>query len=307
MATTISIPGGVWSAAPTPFTETMEVDTEAVARMVEHHIRLGLKGLFLAGTNGEGPWMPEHDKRALVRAVVDCGRGRLPVSVQVTDNSAARVLDNMHAAKEDGADIVVIASPYFLVNGTPRTIGDLYLRAIRESPLPVGIYDLGTFRPVFVPDHVLKRIYAEPNVILIKDSSRQPQRREIALAAKHKRPELVLLNGWEFTCVEYLQAGYDGLLLGGGVFNGYLAGQIMQAVAEGKPALANRLQRRMNRIMYAVYGGKKSACWLSGEKKLLCEMGIFSTWRNHLDYPLTRSCERAIAKVLAQDADVLLP
>lgn len=307
MTEKMSIPGGVWSAAPTPFTETMEIDTEAVASMVEHHIRLGVKGLFLAGTNGEGPWMPERDKRALVRAVVGCVRGRLPVSVQVTDNSAARILDNIHTAKEDGADIAVIAPPYFLLNCTPRTIGNLYLRAIRESPLPVGIYDRGTFSPVFVPDGVLGRIYVEPKVVLIKDSSTQPARREIALAAKRKRPGLVLLNGWEFNCVEYLQAGYDGLLLGGGVFNGYLAGLIMQAVAEDKPELANRLQRRMNRMMYAIYGGKKIACWLSGEKKLLCEMGIFSTWRNYLDYPLKKSCERAIAKVLARDADVLLP
>jgi dihydrodipicolinate synthase/N-acetylneuraminate lyase len=118
---------------------------------------------------------------------------------------------------------------------------------------------------------------------------------------------LRLLDGDEFTCVEYLKAGFDGLLLGGGVFNGYLAGQVIRAVKEGDRARAEMLQRRMERIMYAVYGGKKFACWLSGLKRLLVEMGIFRTWKSILGYPLTGGCVKAIQRVLQKDADVLLP
>ena len=104
-----------------------------------------------------------------------------------------------------------------------------------------------------------------------------------------------------------LQAGYDGLLLGGGIFNGYLAGQIMAAVAAGDIDLANRLQQHMNQMMYAVYGGEQIECWLSGQKKLLVEMGIFGTWRSYLDYPLTASCARAIREVIERDRDLLFP
>lgn len=298
---------GVWSAAPTPLTQEMTVDKPSAKRMMEHHLHLGVKGLFLCGTNGEGPWLPERERRTLVSVVVEHAAGRLPVAVQVTDNSAARILDNAQAAKEDGADIAVIAPPYFMVNARPDRILNLYQEAIRNSPLPVGIYDRGSHSPVVVPDAVLRSIYNEPKVILIKDSSTSPQRRDIALAARKRRPDLRLLDGDEFHCVEYLQAGYDGLLLGGGIFNGYLAGKIIEAVAEGDVDRAERLQRRMNRIMYAVYGGKKIKCWLSGEKRLLVEMGIFRTWKNFPDYPLTASCVKAIRHVLEKDADVLLP
>ena len=306
---------GAWSATPTPFTDEMQVDIESVKRMVEHHIRLGVKGLFLAGTCGEGPWMPNRERRTLVRTVAKYANGKLPLAVQVTDNSAARILDNIQTAREDGASIAIIASPDFFLNPTPERVLKLYLEAVRASPLPVGIYDRGSFSAVPVPDSILKAIYAEPNVVLVKDSSLQPSRRAIALAARRKRPELRLLNGAEFNCVEYLQAGYDGLLLGGGIFNGYLAGKIIDAVAAGDLALAERLQRRMNRIMYAVYGGKKLRCWLAGEKWLLVRMGIFQTWKNFIGYPasekrgyaLTESCLRAIERVLERDADVLFP
>jgi len=298
---------GVWSAAPTPLTRAMKVDSVSVRRMVEHHLRLGVRGLFVAGTNGEGPWMPDGERRAIVREVVRHAKGRLPVAAQVTDNSTARILDNIKAARQDGADIAVIAPPYFLVRPSPRSIERLYRDAIRASPLPVGIYDRGKHAPTFVPETVLKRIYSEANVVLVKDSSSDPARRDVALSARRRRPGLRLLNGDEFRCVEYLAAGYDGLLLGGGVFNGYIAGEIVRAVAAGDMARAERLQRRMNRIMWAVYGGKKITCWLAGEKELLVRMGIFRTRNSFLEFPLTRACANAIERVLKTHADVLMP
>jgi dihydrodipicolinate synthase/N-acetylneuraminate lyase len=275
--------------------------------MVEHHLRLGIKGLFLAGTNGEGPWMTDAQRRQLVRAVVRCNRGRLPIAVQVSDNTSARILDNSRRAREDGADIAVIAPPYFFFNPTPANIAQLYIEAIRRSPLPVGIYDRGKHSSVAVPDAVLRAIYAERNVVMIKDSSADMARMELALAAKRRRPELILLNGWEFNCLPYLKAGYDGLLLGGGVFNGYMAGLILAAARAGDLAAAERMQNRMNRLMYAVYGGKKIRCWLAGEKHLLVSMGLFRTWRNYPNYPLTAACRRAIQRVLTADRAMLFP
>jgi 4-hydroxy-tetrahydrodipicolinate synthase len=300
---------GIWSAAPTPFTSKMELDVASIRTMVEHHVRLGVKGLFLAGTNGEGPWMTNRQRSQLVQAVRKYARERLVVAVQVTDNSSARILENIAQAKADGADIAVIAPPYFLLKPNPKKVLELYRQAIRQSPLPVGIYDRGKYSAVAVPEAVLKALYAEKNVVLVKDSSSDPARRAIALAARKKRPSLRVLSGDEFDCVTYLRAGYDGLLLGGGVFNGYLAGQILRAVAAGDIAAAERHQKRMIRIMFAVYGGKKIFSWLSGEKKLLVEMGIFKSWRNYLEleYPLTPSCTKAIKHVLAKDQDILFP
>ncbi|MCF7837874.1 MAG: dihydrodipicolinate synthase family protein [Candidatus Marinimicrobia bacterium] len=299
--------GGVWSATPTPFTARLTVDKVAVKRLVEHHLRLGVRGLFLGGTCGEGPWMPDRERRTLVQSVVAAARGRLTVAAQVTDNSAARILDNMRAAAEDGADIAVIAPPYFLLNATPANVEALYLEAIRRSPLPVGIYDRGRHAAVAITTASLARIIAEPKVVLLKDSSADPVRRQMALAARVARPVLCLLNGNEFDCVSYLAAGYDGLLLGGGIFNGRLAGEIVAAVRAGRLAEARRLQARMNRMMSAVYGGPKIACWMAGLKHLLVEMGIFRTTRGFLNYPLTPACRRAIARIRIREAAMLQP
>jgi 4-hydroxy-tetrahydrodipicolinate synthase len=298
---------GVWSATPTPFINDMAVDRVAIRRLVEHHLRLGVNGLFVCGTCGEGPWMTDRDRRAMVRATVAAARGRLVIAAQVTDNSAARIIDNTRAAAEEGADIAVIAPPFFLLNATPDNVAALYLKAIRGCPLPVGIYDRGPGGPVAVTDDALRKICSHPKVIMIKDSSANPERMRLALSLRRKRPELRLFNGNEFDCVSRLKAGYDGLLLGGGIFNGRLAGHIVEAARAGRWAEADRLQRRMNRLMYDVYGGEKLTCWMSGLKYLLVEMGLFRTTRNYLNYPLLPGGRRAIARAMIREKEVLLP
>lgn len=297
---------GVWSAAPTPFTETMKIDSVSVKRMINHHIRLGVKGLFIGGTSGEGLLMPRSQFLKLMEMVAKDAKGKLTISVQVTDNSAARILENMKAAKNSGADIAVIAPPLYQSDVYPK-LEDTYMGAIENSPLPVGIYDRGKHSSIVVPDSVLKKAYMHPKVILIKDSSADKTHIKLALAARKKNPNLSILTGWEFNCVEYLQAGYDGLLLGGGVFNGYIAGKIIEAYEKGDIKLANKLQTMMNEIMWDVFGGKDVRCWLSGQKRILVELGIFRTGKSYANYPLTQTCIKDIKRIVRDYKNWLLP
>ena len=217
------------------------------------------------------------------------------------------MLENINAARKNGADIAVIAPPPMVMPRKSEVVLNTYLETIRHSTLPIGVYDTGMYSPVALSNEHLAKIYAQKNVILVKDSSNDPRRIKVNIAARKKRPRLALLNGYEFNNVAYLKAGYDGLLQGGGVFNGYLARQIMKAFADGNLVLAQKLQDRMNRLMFAAYGGKKIACWLAGEKRLLVEMGIFKTWKNYLGYPLTNSCVKAIKNIVKKEARILFP
>jgi len=298
---------GIWSATPTPFTAELRLDIGSTKRMVEHHLRLRVKGLFLAGTCGEGPWMPEKEKRLLVQTAASSASGKLVLGVQVTDNSAERVLLNIHNAKADGADVAIVAPPYFMLNATPERLLDFYRHVIRESELPVGIYNLGRFSSVTVPDEVMGNILQEKNVVLSKDSSSLRSHRQLMLAAKRKRPELVILSGDEFDCVRYLRAGYDGLLLGGAILTGKVARKISDAIAAGDMAGAREFELRMVEMLHVVYGGKSLACWLSGLKWTLVRMGIFQTWNSFLHYPLTPACKLGISRILKKHSNDLMP
>ena len=292
---------GVWSAAPTPFTEEMTIDVASIKRMVAHHLKLGVKGLFLCGTAGEGHMITKSMRENLLKEIVEQNAGKLILSVQVTDNSVPKVLERIDEAEKLGMDIAIVSTPNFMINETSANLLKLFKEVVDNSPLPVGIYDRGDFGNVKMPTEVLSEIAQEKNVVLLKDSSSSDEHMKTLLKAKEQNPHLSLLNGDEFNCVPYIKNGYDGLLLGGGVFNARMAKKIMDLTLEGRIDEADALQDRMSEMMHNVFGGDNNECWLTGQKQLLVELGVFSTNRNFYNYPLTASCAKKIKEELERE------
>lgn len=286
----------IWSATPTPFLPDFSLDTRSIERLVEHHCAHGVSGLMLAGTCGEGPWMPREEIVALVRHTASVARGRLKVAVQVTDNSSLQMLRQIEAVARAGADYAVVAAPGFFMNATPARLVAHYRETIRQSALPVAFYERGAHASYALSTTALEEVLAEPNLHFIKDSSSDVERQRFFLGIAAKRPGLRLFVGDEFQCASYLEAGYHGALLGGGIFNAGLVARIIDTLERGD--CAGALQERMNRLMFHVYGGEKIECWLTGLKHLLVEMGLFQTTTGFLGYPLTEECRAAIAGIV---------
>ncbi len=292
----------LWSAAPTPLTAELKVDEASLERMIEGAVTDGLTGLFLAGTCGEGPWLPNRERRRLVQSAVTMACGRLRIAAQVSDNSAARILDNIADMAAAGADCAMISHPTSMMNVTPERVFALFADATAASPLPVGIYDWGTRRPFCIPEERLKQVYLLPNVSLVKDSSTSPERRAIALAARKEKPSLVLLNGDEFRCIEYLAAGYNGCMFGGAIAVAPYMRQIAELLAAGQRAEAAEVERAMKNVLYGIYGGESIACWLTGLKHYLVCKGLFASSASFLGYPLTEACRGFIERHAAEGA-----
>lgn len=289
----------LWSATPTPLNAQKEIDPPAVAALIEHHVDWQIEGIMLCGSCGEGPWLSDADREKLVRTAAEAARGRIRLAVQVTDNSARRILENVDRVAQWGAEVAVVAQPYFLPHSSSKTVAALTHEVIDQSALPVCFYDRGAHSTHKIDTEHAAELCAHPNVCAIKDSSSDPERAAAYLDVKKRRPDLLVMNGNEFDCANYLQKGYDGLFLGGAIFNGRLATRIAELVAEGDREAAQAGQDRMNDLMWRVYGGKEITCWLAGLKYLLTQMGLFSTWENLLDYTLTDECRQQIDEVLS--------
>ena len=299
---------GAWSAMSTPLTLDGKVDSDALKKLVEHQIKLGIKGLFLAGTAGEGPFLPDAERKILAEKTVEYVAGRIPVAMQITDNSAERMIENLERYQDCGIDIAVIAPPFFqLAADKGDFIYELYKQVIDASKIPVGLYNRGKYSSVYVTPEVLGRLLDEPKVILCKDSASQPDFTEAIMAAKARRTgELAALTGNEFDCVTYLKAGYDGVLFGGGCFNGAYAAEMCRLAYAGKFDEAQAIQDRLVEVMYKVFGGKDIACWMAGQKELMVRLNVFNTAKTYLNYSLTGDCSKMIDEVIASEKDWLL-
>ncbi|WP_438479721.1 dihydrodipicolinate synthase family protein [Oleiharenicola lentus] len=284
----------LWSAVPTPLTDDSKVDVASVEKMIRQAVTDGMRGVFLAGTCGEGPWLPDRERRTLVQAAVKAASGQLKIAAQVSDNSVPRILDNVSLVAEVGADFGIVAAPATMMNATPDRIAALFAEAVSASPLRMGIYDLGRHRPIMIPEDRLKDLYLLPNVHLVKDSSGSPERRAIALAAQKEKPALTLFNGDEFRCVDYLEAGYDGCMFGGAVAVAPQLAKIVGLFRAGRRDDARKIEREMQAALFGIYGGPSIACWLTGLKYYMVRRGLFSTATSFLGYPLHDDCRTFI-------------
>lgn len=299
---------GVWSAMPTPLTNELTVDTNAIQKLVEHQLRLGVKGVFIAGTSGEGPYLSDKERMRLIEATVRYTAGRMPVALQITDNSAERMIENLERYQETGVDLAVIAPPYRQNNPTGEYLFKLYTKVIEASRLPVGIYNLGKNSSIYIDPETLARILDHPKVVLVKDSSSQDDFMEAILAAKVRRGgTLAALCGDEFNSVKYLQAGYDGVLFGGACFNGAYACELYRLVAAGEIEKALDLQKHLVEVLYKVFGGKNIQCWLAGQKEIMRRLGVFNTSAVIINYALNDECSRMIDEVIRDEKEWLLP
>ena len=187
---------GAWSAMSTPLTFDGRVDADALEKLVEHQLRLGIKGLFLGGTAGEGPFLSDTERLRLVRLTVRFAKDRLPVAFQITDNSAERMIENLDRYQDEGIDLAVIAPPFFQCDASQPFLLDLYRRVIEASQVPVGIYNRGKFSSVLIEPETLGQILDHPKVVLVKDSASQPDYKAAILSAKQRRNGTLVPAGW---------------------------------------------------------------------------------------------------------------
>ncbi|OHB55216.1 MAG: hypothetical protein A2Y12_09325 [Planctomycetes bacterium GWF2_42_9] len=297
------ITSGAWSAAPTPFKQNLAIDLHSVRRMITHHIRLGLKGVFIGGTCGEGPWLPRTDLRKLTQACTETSNGKIAVAVQVTDNSYSKVLEHIKEAKADGADLAIVAEPWF-AGPMSNVLEKHYMEIADRSVLPIGFYSRSA---KIVSLRIIKKVLQHPNVVMFKDSSVDDEVKNLALEVRSKKPSLLLLTGYELNMTPYLEAGYDGVLAGGGVLIGSITAQMIKKSEEKDFAGVAKLQAHCDRINYTVYGGREIKTWLTGLKYALMKMGIFSTTAGYLQYPLRPAGKQKIDKMIKTQASVLFP
>jgi len=261
---------GIWSAMLTPFTEDLELDTESILRMVEHHVRLGIKGLFLASPIGEGCLMSDSMKMDLAAEVVKSNQDRMLLSMMIADNPAKLMIDNIKNIKDIGIDIAVIGFPFTPIKIEPDFLRKLYLTVFEKSPLPIALCHVNRVAPA----SLLGEILLHPKVILVKDFSSDPGITAMILnSAKGRENELFTLGANEANCMPSVGRNYDGFVLNNGCFTGFIANAIFEFARADRITDAREVQDYMNSILVEIFGLDLDN-YLIGQKHMMVELGI---------------------------------
>jgi len=103
---------GIATALVTPMTTT-GVDYDALARLIDFQLESGIHALVAVGTTGESATLSPQERKAVIRFTVERVNGRVPVIAGTGTNNTAHVLEYTRSACGDGADAVLVVTPYY--------------------------------------------------------------------------------------------------------------------------------------------------------------------------------------------------
>src|SRR5829696_725327 len=203
---------GCATALVTPFKSDGSVDVERTAALAARQCEGGVRILVPCGTTGESVTMSEDENRRVIGATVEVARRHgARVIAGAGSNSTAHAVSNARAAREAGADAVLIVAPYY---NKPTQEG-LYqhFRTVAEAvaPLPVVLYNVpGRTSSNISAETTLRLAREVENVAAVKEASGNlAQIMEILRA----RPEgFLVLSGDDALTFAMIALGADGLV-----------------------------------------------------------------------------------------------
>ena len=186
-----------------------KLDEGAFRRLVDWQIAEGTHGLVPVGTTGESPTVTHDEHNDVVRWCIEETRGRRPVIAGAGSNSTSEAVALSRQAEKDGADGLLIVTPYY---NKPTQEG-LYahFRAIAESTgLPILIYNIPGRSVVDMTVDTMARLYEIKNIVGVKDATANVVRASQQRAKMG--PDFIQLSGEDASALGFMAHGGHGCI-----------------------------------------------------------------------------------------------
>jgi 4-hydroxy-tetrahydrodipicolinate synthase len=202
---------GCMTALVTPFQRDGSIDEGRLRDFLNFQIEGGVRVLVPCGTTGESATMTEEEDRRVISLAVEAARGRAKVIAGAGSNSTAASIEYSRAARDLGADAVLIVAPFY----NKPTQNGLYahFRAVAESVagLPVVIYNVpGRTSSNIAAETALRLARDVENIVAVKEASGNLS--QIMEILRSRPANFRLLSGDDAMTLPMIALGADGLV-----------------------------------------------------------------------------------------------
>jgi len=294
---------GLFPVAPTPFTETGELDLASQKRCIDFMIDAGSDGLCILANFSEQFLLSDAERETLTRTVLEHVDGRVPVIVTTTHFSSKVCAERSRRAQDQGAAMVMVMPPYHgaTFRVPEEQIFEFYAGVSDAIGIPIMVQDAPASGTTLSAAFLARMAREIEQLSYFKI--------ETAGAATKLR-ELIRLGGdavegpWDgeeaITLIPDLDAGATGAMTGGGfpdglrpILDDYREGRREQAIAgyERWLPLINLENRQ---------------CGPLAAKALMKEGGVIACEAPRHPFPALHPASRAILIETARRLDALV-
>ena len=202
---------GVMPAVTTKFTENDELDLQMFEVNIKAQLEAGVHGIVLGGTLGEASTLLDEEKRTLTTTTVEIVKGKVPVLINIAEQSTKGAISAAQKAEEDGAKGLMMLPPMRYKAGDRETVE--YFKAVaNNSSLPIMIYNNPVDYKIEVTLDMFEELLKCNNIEAVKESTR-----DISNVTRIKNrfgDRLKIMTGVDTVALESLLMGADGWIAG---------------------------------------------------------------------------------------------
>ena len=185
--------------------DSLEMDWDSLARLVDWHIVEGTSSIVAVGTTGESATLSVTEHSAVIRFVVEQAANRIPIIAGTGANSTREAIELTQGAKEAGADACLLVTPYYN-KPTQEGLYQHHKTVAEAVAIDQILYNVpGRTACDMLPETVL-RLSSIANIVGIKEATGDLQRVQQILSQcpsdfalysgdDHSARELMLLGG----------------------------------------------------------------------------------------------------------------
>lgn len=160
---------GVCTALVTPFLDG-KVNYPMMEQLLRRQIDAGIRAVVICGTTGEAPTLSDDEKLELFRRAKAYVGDDCIIIAGTGSNCTSHAAQLSYAAEKEGADALLVVSPYYN-KATAEGLIAHYLTIAHSVTIPVIAYNVPGRTGVDIPVSVYQRLSYIPNMIGVKEAS----------------------------------------------------------------------------------------------------------------------------------------
>ena len=202
---------GVMPAVTTKFTSDDELDFEMFNKNIIAQIDAGVSGIVLGGTLGEASTLTRNEKSALIKNTVDITENKIPVLMNIAEQSTSEAITAVKKAENDGVSGLMILPPMRYKASDDETV--TYFKSIAQSTsLPIMIYNNPVDYKIEVTLDMFDQLLECENIHAVKESTRDVS--NVTRIINYFGDRLKIMTGVDTLALESLLMGANGWIAG---------------------------------------------------------------------------------------------
>ena len=201
---------GAGVAIATPMKENLEVNYDKLDEMLEEQIAGGTDAIVICGTTGESATMTEEEHAATIRFAIERVNHRIPVIAGTGSNCTRTAIQLSKEAQEDGADGLLLVTPYYN-KATQKGLIQHYTAVAKSVDLPIIMYNVpGRTGCNIQPETAAKLAKDIDNIVAIKAATGNLAQESKTMALAEGR--LDMYSGEDGLIVPLMSIGAKGVI-----------------------------------------------------------------------------------------------